>query len=62
MNTKSRTWLRIAAILAVTLIALGLRLRAADLLPIDYDEDDYLRAGLQFADHPGRRLGGVDPT
>jgi ABC-type sugar transport system permease subunit len=36
-------------ILIVTLIALGLRLRAVDLLPIDYDEDDYLRAGQQYA-------------
>jgi ABC-type sugar transport system permease subunit len=43
-------WLRILAILAVTAIALGLRLRAVDLLPIDYDEDDYLRAGQQYAE------------
>jgi ABC-type sugar transport system permease subunit len=50
MNARPRTWLRLAAILAVTLIALGLRLRAVDLLPIDYDEDDYLRAGQQIAD------------
>ena len=49
MNTRSRTWLRLAAILAVTLIALWLRLRAVNLLPIDYDEDDYLRAGQQMA-------------
>jgi ABC-type sugar transport system permease subunit len=37
------------AIIAVTVIALGLRLRAVDLLPIDYDEDDYLRAAQQVA-------------
>jgi len=43
-------WLRILAILAVATIALGLRLRAVDLLPVDYDEDDYLRAGQQYAD------------
>ncbi len=41
---------RLLAILAVTAIALGLRLRAVDLLPIDYDEDDYVRAGQQFAE------------
>ncbi|MGA9349461.1 MAG: ABC transporter permease subunit [Anaerolineae bacterium] len=40
---------RIVAIIVVTLIALELRLRAVDLLPIDYDEDDYLRAGQQYA-------------
>jgi ABC-type sugar transport system permease subunit len=47
---KLRPWLlRAAAIVVVTLIALGLRLRAVDRLPIDYDEDDYLRAGQQYA-------------
>lgn len=44
-----RPWLRLAAIVAVTAIALGLRLRAVERLPIDYDEDDYLRAGQQYA-------------
>ena len=47
--SKSKPWRRIAAIIVVTSIALGLRLRAVDLLPIDYDEDDYLRAGQQYA-------------
>jgi arabinogalactan oligomer/maltooligosaccharide transport system permease protein len=40
---------RLLAILAVTLLALGLRLRAVNLLPIDYDEDDYLAAGQRYA-------------
>ena len=46
---KSELWLRVAAVVIVTLIALALRLRAVDLLPIDYDEDDYLLAGQQYA-------------
>ncbi len=37
------------AIVAVTLLALLLRLRAVALLPIDFDEDDYLRAGQLYA-------------
>ncbi len=40
---------RILSILAVTLLALGLRLDAVKKLPIDYDEDDYLRAGQIYA-------------
>ena len=35
-------------VLAV-LVALGLRLRAVDQLPIDFDEDDYLLAGQHYA-------------
>jgi len=41
--------IRILAILTVTLLALGLRLKAINELPIDYDEDDYLRAGQIYA-------------
>ncbi len=41
--------LLIIAVLAVTLVALGVRLYAVDKLPIDYDEDDYLRAGQLYA-------------
>ncbi len=41
--------LRLLAILAVTFLALGLRLRAVNRLPIDYDEDDYLAAGQRYA-------------
>jgi ABC-type sugar transport system permease subunit len=46
---KFKPWFRIASIIVVILIALGLRLRAVDLLPIDYDEDDYLLAGQHYA-------------
>ncbi len=41
--------LLIIAALAVTLIALSARLTAVDQLPIDYDEDDYMRAGQIYA-------------
>ncbi|NLS79377.1 MAG: ABC transporter permease subunit [Chloroflexi bacterium] len=44
-----RRALRIAAALAVAALAAILRLRAVALLPIDYDEDDYLRGGLEYA-------------
>ncbi len=47
-KTLKRLLLIIAAI-AVTLIALSARLTAVDQLPIDYDEDDYLRAGQLYA-------------
>ena len=53
MNRQSlTTWRRLATILVVLLIstaALGLRLRATQLLPIDYDEDDYLGAAQRYA-------------
>jgi ABC-type sugar transport system permease subunit len=53
MNRPSlTTWRRLATILVVLLIsaaALGLRLRATQLLPIDYDEDDYLGAAQRYA-------------
>jgi len=39
---------RILAIIVVVAIAGSLRLRAVNLLPVDYDEDDYLRAAQQF--------------
>jgi ABC-type sugar transport system permease subunit len=38
------------AAVVVVLIALQVRLLAVDRLPIDFDEDDYLRAGQQYAD------------
>ena len=38
-----------AAILLVGIVALGGRLLAVNVLPIDFDEDDYLRAGQQYA-------------
>ena len=34
--------LTISAVIAVAAIALSVRLHAVRLLPIDYDEDDYL--------------------
>lgn len=43
---------KIAYVLLIALaviLALGLRLRAVEQLPIDYDEDDYLRAAQQYA-------------
>jgi arabinogalactan oligomer/maltooligosaccharide transport system permease protein len=44
-----RTLLYILAVLFVLGIAFGLRTRAANTLGIDFDEDDYLRAGQEFA-------------
>lgn len=45
----SQRWLRFLSVLLVTSIALALRLRAVERLPIDYDEDDYLLAGQHYA-------------
>ena len=39
----------IISIVFVIAIAFSLRMYAANSLPIDYDEDDYLRAGQEFA-------------
>ncbi len=41
--------LRLLAVALVTIIALGLHQRAVRLLPIDYDEDDYLGAAQRYA-------------
>ncbi len=38
-----------AAVLTVGVVALSARLLAVNLLPVDFDEDDYLRAGQQYA-------------
>ena len=40
---------RLLLILLAVVLALGLRLRAVQMLPVDYDEDDYLRAAQQYA-------------
>lgn len=40
--------LRILVVVVVTSIAWALRQRAVERLPVDYDEDDYLRAAQQF--------------
>ncbi len=49
MNKTLRTALHILSVLLVVSAALFLRSLAADHLSIDYDEDDYLRAGQEFA-------------
>ncbi|NOH03797.1 MAG: hypothetical protein HND47_18450 [Chloroflexi bacterium] len=41
--------LRLLAIVAVLFVGWALRARAVDMLSIDYDEDDYLRAGQEYA-------------
>lgn len=41
--------LRIGAIILVATLALGLRMRAVQRLPVDYDEDDYLTAAQRYA-------------
>ncbi len=43
------TIVRVSAIATVAAIALATRLLAVEVLPIDFDEDDYLRAGQQYA-------------
>src|SRR5512136_1425914 len=48
-NKTLKHLLLISAAIAVTLIALSARLTAVDQLPIDFDEDDYLRAGQIYA-------------
>lgn len=47
-SKRVSTLLRILAIILVIAIAWSLRSRAVNLLPVDYDEDDYLRAAQQF--------------
>ncbi len=49
MNPRLKLLFRLLLVAAVTLLAWSLRARAASLLSIDYDEDDYLRAGQEFA-------------
>ncbi len=44
-----RRWLTLLSIFTVAVIALALRLRAVAMLPIDYDEDDYLLAAQHYA-------------
>ncbi|MBI4674777.1 MAG: hypothetical protein HY741_24290 [Chloroflexi bacterium] len=41
--------MRLLLITLAVVLALGLRLRAVQMLPVDYDEDDYLRAAQQYA-------------
>lgn len=49
MNKSIRTLLHALTVVIVFAIAFGLRTYAAGKLSIDYDEDDYLRAGQEFA-------------
>ncbi len=46
---RFRLPLKLLAVLLIVATAWALRTRAASLLPIDFDEDDYLRAGQEFA-------------
>ncbi len=46
---QTKTILRVLSILAILALAWGLRAQAVQKLPIDYDEDDYMRAGQEFA-------------
>jgi ABC-type sugar transport system permease subunit len=41
--------LRVLAVLLVIALAWNLRLNAATYLPVDYDEDDYMRAAQEYA-------------
>ena len=45
------------AAIVVAIAAFGIRLYAIDRLPVDYDEDDYLRAAQLMAD--GLRAGDL---
>jgi ABC-type sugar transport system permease subunit len=49
LSQTSRKILHFALIALVLVIAFGLRSHAVDTLSIDFDEDDYLRAGQEFA-------------
>lgn len=49
MKKKHPVLLQVLAVLAVTAIALLTRSQAVHQLPIDFDEDDYLRAGQEYA-------------
>ncbi|HAV76967.1 MAG TPA: hypothetical protein DCX53_06385, partial [Anaerolineae bacterium] len=51
MTKSARTISYYLFFLLVITVAFGLRSHAADTLGIDYDEDDYLRAGQEFAHH-----------
>ena len=49
LSQTHRKILHFTIIILVLVVAFGLRSHAANTLPIDYDEDDYLRAGQEFA-------------
>ncbi|MBI3748285.1 MAG: sugar ABC transporter permease [Chloroflexi bacterium] len=54
----ARLLVRVLGVGTVAVIALAARLYAVDVLPIDFDEDDYLRAGQQYA--TGLQTGDLD--
>ena len=49
MTVSAKVLQRMVIILGIVLLAWGLRMRAVVLLPVDYDEDDYLRAAQLYA-------------
>lgn len=49
MNKTFRSLIYILSILLAIIIAIEFRQRAVTNLPIDFDEDDYLRAGQEYA-------------
>lgn len=49
MNKSFQIFVYIVSVVLVFAIAFGLRTHAANHLTIDFDEDDYLRAGQEFA-------------
>jgi hypothetical protein len=49
MTVSAKVLRRVVIILGIVWIAWGLRMRAVTLLPVDYDEDDYLRAAQLYA-------------
>src|SRR5262245_4008945 len=48
--TALRGLVRLLAVLLVALLATGLHLRAVSLLPIDFDEDNYLLAAQHYSE------------
>ncbi|MBI5354472.1 MAG: ABC transporter permease subunit [Chloroflexi bacterium] len=49
MKINFRSLLYVLSIVLVMAVAVGFRVHAVNNLPIDYDEDDYLRAGQEYA-------------
>jgi hypothetical protein len=49
MTVSAKLLQRVVIILGIVLLAWSLRMRAVVLLPVDYDEDDYLRAAQLYA-------------
>jgi ABC-type sugar transport system permease subunit len=49
MRDLARVLGRLALVLVPVIVAVLIHWRAVDLLPVDFDEDDYLRAGEEYA-------------